>query len=83
MRLRMLIGHSAVSLLFVLAASGEDIPPVGLQKQLCVDDDVISAKENISRQLGEARKYGVVLEPSLDTDVHPLQWGPIPPPREV
>jgi hypothetical protein len=74
----MLIGHSAVSLVFVLAASGEDIPPVGLQKQLFVDDYVISAKENISRQLGEARKFGVVLEPSLDTDIHPLQRGADP-----
>jgi len=78
MRLRKLVGHNAVAFVFMLAASGEDLSQVGLQKQLFVDDYVISTKENVSRQVGEAQKYGVVLEPSLDTDVHPLQRGPDP-----
>jgi hypothetical protein len=44
---------------------------VGLQKQLLVDDYVIAAKHNVTRQLGKPRKVGIVLKPSLETDFHP------------
>ena len=41
---------------------------VGLQKQLLVDDYVIAEKHNITRELGKAKKVGVVCEPSLASD---------------
>ena len=55
-------------LLWTSAACGEDLLPIGLQKQLLVDDYLISEKRNVSRSLGKVTKHGVVLEPSLPTD---------------
>jgi sialidase-1 len=49
----------------------EPLIPVGLQKQLLVDDYVIAEKQNVTRALGKVKKIGVVLRPSLDTDSHP------------
>lgn len=55
-----------------LSTAGSTEPvPVGLQKQLLVDDYVIAEMQNVTRELGKAKKIGVVLEPSLDTDFHP------------
>jgi hypothetical protein len=45
--------------------------PVGLQKQLLVDDYVIESKENVTREMGVVKKVGVVMKPTLDTDFHP------------
>jgi hypothetical protein len=53
--------------------AAEDLVPVGLQKQLLVDDYVIAEKQNVTRELGQVKKVGVVLKPSLDTDFHP-EW---------
>jgi len=53
----------------------EELVPVGLQKQLLVDDYVIAEKQNVTREVGQAEKIGVVLEPSLPTDYHPGQRG--------
>ena len=47
--------------------------PVGLQKQLLVDDYVIAEKHNVTRELGTVKKCGIVMEPSLDTDFIPPQ----------
>ena len=55
-------------LLWTSAACGEDLFAIGLQKQLLVDDYVISEKRNVTRSLGKVTKHGVVLEPSLPTD---------------
>jgi len=55
-----------------IALSGQ-LVPVGMQKQLLVDDYVIDQKQNISRELGVVKKVGVVCEPSLETDYHP-RW---------
>ncbi len=52
-------------------AATEKPVPVGLQKQLLVDDFVIAEKQNVTRELGQVKKVGVVIEPSLDTDFHP------------
>ncbi len=41
---------------------------VGLQKQLLVDDYVIAEKHNVTREAGQAKKYGVVMKPTLPTD---------------
>jgi len=49
-------------------ATDEDLVPVGLQKQLLVDDYIIAYKENIKRELGKPSKLGVVMKPSLPTD---------------
>ena len=59
---------------FTAVVSGiiaENLLPVGLQKQLLVDDYVFSQKSNITRELGEPVKLGVVMKPSLPTDFHP------------
>ena len=51
----------------------EERVPVGLQKQLLVDDYVIAERQHITRALGEPPKKGVVMKPSPDipTDNHP------------
>ena len=41
---------------------------VGLQKQLLVDDYVIAEKQNVARELGKAKKCGIVMKPTLPTD---------------
>ena len=41
---------------------------VGNQKQLFVDDYFVAQKENVTLQVGEAEKHGVVIEPTLPTD---------------
>ena len=56
----MVLGSSSVS--------GEELVPVGLQKQLLVDDYVISVKQNITRELGKPKKLGVVMKPDTPTD---------------
>ena len=56
--------------------SGEKLAPVGLQKQLLVDDYVIAEKRNITRVLGKPKKVGVVLKPSVPTDFHPTKQFP-------
>ncbi len=54
-------------------AVGGEFAPVGLQKQLLVDDYVIAEKRNITRGLGKPTKMGVVMKPSphIPTDYHP------------
>ena len=49
-------------LMWTSAACGEELLPIGLQKQLLVDDYVISEKQNVTRSLGRVTKRGVVLE---------------------
>ena len=58
----------------VSIAGSETLTPVGLQKQLLVDDYVIAEKQNITRVLGKPKKLGIVLKPTLDTEFHP-KWG--------
>ena len=48
-----------------------ELVPVGLQKQLLVDDYVIATKQNITREMGVVKKVGVVCEPSLENDFYP------------
>ena len=49
-----------------LSTSGGTEPvPIGLQKQLLVDDYIIAEKHNIIRELGKVRKHGIVVEPTL------------------
>ena len=52
---------------------GAELVPVGLQKQLLVDDYVIAEKYNVTRELGRVEKCGIVLEPTLPTDFIPLK----------
>lgn len=42
--------------------------PVGKQKQLFVDDYVVAEKSHVTREAGQAKKYGVVMKPTLPTD---------------
>ena len=46
---------------------------IGKQKQLFVDDYLVAEKQNVTRELREVTKHGVVLEPSLPTDFIPPQ----------
>lgn len=55
------------------AVPGADLVPVGLQKQLLVDDYVIAEMHNVTRELGVVKKHAVVLEPTLPTDFIPPQ----------
>ena len=41
--------------------------PVGLKKQLFVDDYIVVEKVNVSLEVGQAQKHGVVMEPTLPT----------------
>ncbi|MFP6882448.1 MAG: hypothetical protein VCA34_15955, partial [Roseibacillus sp.] len=52
----------------VFFSRGATAVEVGLNKQLFVDDHVISKKENVTREAGRARKLGVVMKPTLPTD---------------
>jgi hypothetical protein len=49
-------------------ASDTELISVSLQKQLLVDDFVISEKHNVTRKLGRPEKFGIVLQPTLPTD---------------
>ena len=78
---KQLNGKSQVSLFCVImcvvsVAFAGELVPVGLQKQLLVDDYVIAQKENITRELGQPKKKGVVMAPSLPTDFHPTKQFP-------
>ena len=49
-------------LMYTSAACGEELLPIGLQKQLLVDDYVISEMQNVARSLGRETNRGVALE---------------------
>jgi hypothetical protein len=53
-----------------------ELVPVGFQKQLLVDDYVIAQKQNVTRELGKAKKMGVVMKASVPTDFHPTKQFP-------
>ena len=53
-------------ILFTSAACGEELLPIGQQKQLLADDDVISEMQNVTRSTGRATKRGVVLEAGVE-----------------
>ena len=59
-----------------LQVSAGELIPVGLQKQLLVDDYVIAKKDNITRELGQPVKVGVVMKPSVPTDFDPVKQFP-------
>ena len=60
-----------VVVLGVAIAAAQEPVPVGVQKQLLVDDYVIAEKHNVTREVGKVTKLGVVLEPTLPTDFVP------------
>ena len=60
-----------VNILWASAGCNVELVPVGLQKQLLVDDYVIAAKQNITCEMGVVKKVGVVCEPSLESDYYP------------
>jgi len=70
------VGIVTLMALGVAIASADELAPVGLQKQLLVDDYVIAETQNITRALGEPRKMGVVMKPSVPTDFHPTEQFP-------
>lgn len=65
-----------IMLIGVSITSAQELVPVGLQKQLLVDDYVIAEKDNIARELGKPRKMGVVMGPSVPTDFHATKQFP-------
>ena len=54
----------------------QSLAPIGLHKQLLVDDYVIAGKHNITRVLGQPKKLGVVMKPSTPTDFDPVRTFP-------
>ena len=71
LRLRPLVA-CMFAVIAVLAASAEEqanaTVNIGLRKQLFVDDHVVATKSHVTREVGRATKYRVVLEPTLPTD---------------
>jgi hypothetical protein len=65
-----------VNVFCVSITTAQESVPVGLQKQLLVDDYVISEKQNITRELGKPQKKGVVMSYSVPTDFHPTKKFP-------
>jgi hypothetical protein len=57
-----------VNVFCVSITTAQESVPVGLQKQLLVDDYVIAKKQNITRELGHVEKLGPVLGPDIPTD---------------
>ena len=55
---------AGITVLGLSTAGGTEPVPVGLQKQLMVDDYVIAEKQNVTRELDLVKKVGVVCEPS-------------------
>ena len=51
-----------------LKPAADKLVPVGLQKQLFVDDHVVAKKENVTLEAGQAKKHGVVMKPTLPSD---------------
>lgn len=49
-------------------AKAAGLAPVGLRKQLLVDDHIVADKHNVTREAGQATKHGVVMKPTLPTD---------------
>ncbi len=76
MKMIMISGIMEVIILGASIASAEDLVPVGLQKQLFVDDYVIAQKHNVTRELGQPKKLGVVMKPSIPTDFDPVKKFP-------
>jgi hypothetical protein len=70
------VGVVTLMIFGTASASSDELAPVGLQKQLLVDDYVIAEKENITRELGKPKKKGVVMAPSVPTDFHPTRQFP-------
>ena len=58
------------------ASVEDELVPVGLQKQLLVDDYVVASKNNVVRALGKPTKRGVVMTASVPTDFHPTRQFP-------
>ena len=56
------------SLSSVSAIDSEKVIKIGKQKQLFVDHFIIDSLEKVSIEVGQAQKYGVVMEPTLPTD---------------
>jgi len=67
-----------VCIIILCASAGctGELVPVGLQKQLLVDDYVIAETENITYALGQPKKLGVVMKPSVPTDYDPVKQFP-------
>jgi hypothetical protein len=57
-----------INVFCVSMISAQELVPVGLQKQLLVDDYIIAEKKNITRELGHVEKLGPVLGPDIPTD---------------
>ncbi len=70
------LGILAIVVLWTGTASSDELAPVGLQKQLLVDDYVIAETENITYALGQPKKLGIVMKPSVPTDFDPVKQFP-------
>ena len=60
----------------ISVTSAQELVQVGLQKQLLVDDYVIAEKENITKELGQPEKLGVVMQTTLPTDFESVEQLP-------
>lgn len=67
---------AAIIFLGTSVTSAEELVQVGLQKQLLVDDYVIAQRRNVTRELGQPQKVGIVMQPSVPTDFDPVKKFP-------
>ena len=70
------LGIVALMVFGTATASSDELVPVGLQKQLLLDDYVIAETENITYALGQPKKLGVVMKSSVPTDFDPVKQFP-------
>jgi hypothetical protein len=76
MKIILTVAVLILSILEIQRSFAGDLVPIGLQKQLLVDDYVIAKKFNITRELGQPIKQGVVMGPSIPTDFDPVKQFP-------
>ena len=70
MKTPVILISALIMVLWTSIVAGESLVPVGLQKQLLVDDYVLAEKQNITRELNKPGKIAVVMKSSVPTDFH-------------
>ena len=57
-----------------LPLKGENALKIGKQKQLLFDNYIIEETQNLTLEVGQATKHGVVMEPTLPTDFQTVRF---------
>ena len=76
MKLTMQCTVFALSLMAGVGLAADELAPIGVQKQLLVDDYALAETQGVTRVLGRPRKVGIVMRPSVPTDFDPEKTYP-------